>query len=73
MISFSFLSIALDAHRITCGAPNLLATRQHEWLNELVAFARTHSRFYAEKYRGLPETITDERQRPRLFCQPGPG
>ena len=37
----------------------MLAARQHERLNELVAFARANSRFYAEKYRGLPETITD--------------
>lgn len=64
MTSFNFLSIALDAHRITRGAPELLAARQHERLNELVTFARTNSRFYAEKYRGLPDTITDVRQLP---------
>ncbi len=64
MTSFSFLSFALDARRITRGAPELLAARQHERLNELVAFARANSRFYAEKYRGLPETIADVRQQP---------
>jgi phenylacetate-coenzyme A ligase PaaK-like adenylate-forming protein len=64
MTSFNFLSIALDARRVTRGAPELLAARQRERLNELVAFARAHSRFYAEKYRGLPETITDVRQLP---------
>lgn len=64
MTSFNFLSIALDARRITRGAPELLATRQNKRLNELVAFARDHSRFYAEKYRRLPETITDVRQLP---------
>ncbi|MFZ6030659.1 MAG: phenylacetate--CoA ligase family protein [Chloroflexota bacterium] len=64
MTSFNFLSIALDARRITRGAPELLAARQRERLNELVSFARAHSRFYAEKYRGLPETITDVRQLP---------
>ncbi len=64
MTSFNFLSIALDARRITRGAPELLAARQHERLNELVTFARAHSRFYAEKYRGLPETIRDVRQLP---------
>lgn len=64
MTSFNFLSIALNAHRLTRGTPELLAQRQVERLNDLVAFARTHSRFYAEKYRGLPETISDARQLP---------
>jgi len=64
MTAFNFLSIALDARRITRGTPELLAARQKERLNELVAFARANSRFYAEKYRGLPEIITDVRQLP---------
>lgn len=64
MTSFNFLSIALDAHRLTRGTPELLGQRQVERLNDLVAFARAHSRFYAEKYRGLPETISDARQLP---------
>ena len=64
MTAFNFLSIARDARRITRGAPELLAARQRERLNELVAFARANSRFYAEKYRRLPETITDARQLP---------
>jgi phenylacetate-coenzyme A ligase PaaK-like adenylate-forming protein len=42
----------------------MLAARQHERLNELVSFARANSRFYAEKYRGLPETIMDVRLLP---------
>jgi phenylacetate-coenzyme A ligase PaaK-like adenylate-forming protein len=58
------LSIAFDAWRVTRGSPQLLACRQQERLSELAAFARTYSRFYAEKYRGLPETITDARQLP---------
>lgn len=64
MTSFHPLSIFLDARRITRGAPELLAARQQERLNDLVAFARKHSRFYAEKYRGLPEVITDVRKLP---------
>lgn len=64
MTSFNFFSIALDAHRLTHGAPELLAKRQMERLNELVTFARANSRFYAEKYRGLPETLSDVRQLP---------
>jgi hypothetical protein len=64
MTSFNFLSVALDARRLTCGKPEMLAARQRERLNEVVAFARANSRFYAEKYRGLPEIITDVRQLP---------
>lgn len=64
MTSFDFLSLAFDARRITRGAPELLAARQRERLNELVSFARANSRFYAEKYRGLPEIISDVRQLP---------
>ncbi len=41
-----------------------MAKCQWERLNELVAFARQHSRFYAEKYRGLPDLISDVRQLP---------
>jgi phenylacetate-CoA ligase len=64
MTSFNFLSIARDARRITRGKPELLAARQRERLNEVVAFARANSPFYAQKYRGLPETIADVRQLP---------
>ena len=59
MTSFNPLSIFMDSRRVTRGTPEMLATRQQERLNELVQFARANSRFYAEKYRGLPETITD--------------
>lgn len=64
MTSFNPISIFMDSRRVTRGTPEMLATRQHERLNELVAFARANSRFYAEKYRGLPETITDVRLLP---------
>ncbi|HSL27555.1 MAG TPA: hypothetical protein VK900_00030 [Anaerolineales bacterium] len=59
MTSFNPLSIFMDARRVTRGTPDMLAARQQERLSELVSFARANSRFYAEKYRGLPETITD--------------
>lgn len=58
------LYVFLDARRVTRGTPEMIAARQQKRLTELVAFARAHSRFYAEKYRGLPETITDMRQLP---------
>ena len=64
MTSFNPISIFLDARRVTRGAPQMIIARQQERLNELVAFARAKSCFYAEKYRGLPETITDVRQLP---------
>jgi phenylacetate-CoA ligase len=58
------LSVFMDARRVTRGTPEMIADRQQKRLSELVAFARAHSRFYAEKYRGLPETISDVRQLP---------
>jgi hypothetical protein len=39
MTTFNFISIALDAHSIIRGAPELLAKRQTERLNELVTIA----------------------------------
>ena len=59
MTSFNPISIFMDARRVTRGTPDMLAARQRERINEIVQFARAHSCFYAEKYRGLPETITD--------------
>lgn len=64
MNTFNPLTIALDAHRLTWCKPEVLAARQMERLNALVAFARQNSRFYAERYRHLPEVITDIRQLP---------
>lgn len=64
MTSFNFLSVAQDARRVTRGTPEMLKERQMVRLNDLVAFARATSRFYAEKYRGLPDIISDPRQLP---------
>ena len=64
MTSFNPISIFMDARRVTRGTPEMIALRQYTRLNELVTFARAKSRFYAEKYRGLPEIITDVRQIP---------
>ena len=66
MTSFNPISVFLDSRRVTRGTPEMVLARQQKRLNELVAFARTNSRFYAEKYRGLPETITDVRQLPAV-------
>jgi phenylacetate-CoA ligase len=64
MTSFNPLSIFMDARRVTRGTSEMLVARQQKRLNELVMFARANSRFYAEKYRGLPEVITGVRQLP---------
>lgn len=58
------LYVFMDARRVTRGTPDMVAARQRKRLNELVAFARAASPFYAEKYRGLPESISDVRQLP---------
>lgn len=64
MTSFNPISVFMDARRVTRGTPDMIAGRQQKRLNELVTFARLNSRFYAEKYRGLPEVIADVRQLP---------
>lgn len=64
MTSFHPIAIFLDARHVTRGEPEMIAARKQKRLNELVAFARKNSRFYAEKYRGMPEIITDVRQLP---------
>src|SRR5688572_29318210 len=64
MISFNPIAVFMDSRRVTRGTPEMLVTRQKARLNELVKFARRNSRFYAEKYRGLPEVITDVCQLP---------
>lgn len=64
MTSFHPLSIFMDSRRVTRGTPNMIVARQQKRLNELVTFARAHSRFYAEKYRHLPNIITDVTQLP---------
>jgi phenylacetate-CoA ligase len=58
------LFVFMDARRVTRGTPGMIAQRQQKRLNELVTFARANSRFYADKYRSLPETLTDVRQLP---------
>ncbi|TGD90713.1 phenylacetate--CoA ligase family protein [Mycolicibacterium sp. CH28] len=47
--------VAWDAWRTTHGGAAAVAGRQARRLRALVAHARTHSRFYAEHYRGVPD------------------
>lgn len=53
-----------DVWRATKHGRAGIVERQQRRLADLVAFARQNSRYYAEKYRGLPDTITDIRQLP---------
>jgi phenylacetate-coenzyme A ligase PaaK-like adenylate-forming protein len=46
-----------------------IATRQRQRLTDLVTFARFRSRFYAEKYRGLPDSFSEINQLPPITKQ----
>jgi phenylacetate-coenzyme A ligase PaaK-like adenylate-forming protein len=58
------LSVAWDAWLAKRAGWSGIIDRQQKRLIELVAFAREHSRYYAEKYRNLPARIDDVRQLP---------
>lgn len=53
-----------DVWRATKQGQAGIMQRQQKRLSDLVAFARQNSRYYGDKYRGLPDTITDIRQLP---------
>ena len=57
-------SVALDAWRATRGGIAAIMARRQARLAELVAYARTSSRYFARHYRDVPETISDVRQLP---------
>src|SRR5512141_2703417 len=44
--------------------PTGIQALQMERLNQIVRYARQHSKIYAERYAGLPETITNLCQLP---------
>ncbi len=58
----------IDLYRMTWEArkasPEALRALQMARLNEIVAYARQHSKVYAERYHGLPEEITALAQLP---------
>lgn len=64
MGKWTMMTAAYDAWRAAKGGKGAIAARQSRRLAELVAHARKHSRFFAEKYRHLPEQITDVTQLP---------
>jgi phenylacetate-CoA ligase len=59
---------SLDLYRMTWNAskagPEEIRRLQMERLNEIVRYARQHSKVYTERYAGLPETIMDPCQLP---------
>lgn len=51
----STAGVAWDAWRAGRGEPSDVTVRQRRRLDALVDHARRHSRFYAQRYRGLPD------------------
>ena len=64
MENLTFSHIAWDTWNATRGGMSQIKERQGRRLNELVAFVRGNSRYYADKYRQLPDHISDVRQLP---------
>ena len=60
----TFLSASWNAWRAVREGKQGIAQRQQERLRALVAYARTHSRYFADVYRDVPEQLTDFRQLP---------
>jgi phenylacetate-CoA ligase len=60
----TFLSASWNAWRAAREGKQGIAQRQQERLRTLVAYARTHSRYFADVYRDVPEQLTDVRQLP---------
>jgi phenylacetate-coenzyme A ligase PaaK-like adenylate-forming protein len=64
MERLSLLHVYADTCRVNREGEAGIRARQQARLAEMVQFARSHSRFYAERYRGLPEGVTDPRLLP---------
>lgn len=59
LVNESALRLLRDARRARKQGPDAIARRQRARLAELVAYARAHSPYYRELYRGLPEQVED--------------
>ena len=59
MMNESLFWLVLDARRPRRQGPPAIAQRQRKRLAEMVAYARTNSRYYHELYEGLPERVAD--------------
>lgn len=60
----TFLTASWDAWRSARKGKERITQRQQERLQELVTYARTQSRYYAQVYRDVPEQVTDVTQLP---------
>lgn len=60
----SFLTASWDAWKTARKGKERIEQRQHERLQELVTYARTQSRYFAQVYRDVPEQVTTLTQLP---------
>ncbi|PAK93054.1 hypothetical protein, partial [Peribacillus simplex] len=58
MEEISPLKTIMDIWKVKQSKPEDLLSRQQSRLADLISFARSNSRYYAQKYRELPEHIT---------------
>lgn len=64
MEEISPLKTIMDIWKVKQSKPEDLLSRQQSRLADLISFARSNSRYYAQKYRELPEHITSLQQLP---------
>jgi phenylacetate-CoA ligase len=60
----TFLAVSWDAWKAAREGKQGIARRQQERLQALVSYARTHSRYFADLYRDVPEQLKDVSQLP---------
>jgi phenylacetate-coenzyme A ligase PaaK-like adenylate-forming protein len=60
----TFVGASWDIYRAAHEGPAGIARRQRRRLSDLVAYARSHSPYYKELYRDVPESISDANQLP---------
>lgn len=64
MEKISPFNAILDIWKVKRSKPEDILPRQQSRLADLISFARSNSRYYAQKYRELPEHITSLQQLP---------
>jgi phenylacetate-CoA ligase len=62
----NLLSAGWDVYRAGRQGQAGIARRQEQRLRDIVAYARTHSEYFASRYRDVPETVSDITQLPVL-------
>src|ERR1043166_4110116 len=60
------ISAGWDAYRAGREGKTGIARRQNERLRDIVAYARAHSAYFADRYRDAPHQLTDVTQLPIL-------